>query len=123
MDAKIPRLGNPGLKALAQFVSEVMKEQNLSTYDVERRSRGQVSHGTVHNLIKLKVKKEVRADTIAGLALALGKKEDQLWELYRSVNDKAAGQFEQRVITLPVETWDTLELILDAIRKGRKLKP
>lgn len=67
---------------LADFVREKMDEQNLSTYDVERRSGGAITHGSVWNILNQRVK-DVKAGTLRALAKGLGVSEEEVFDAAR----------------------------------------
>lgn len=66
-------------KQLADCVSRRMNDLNLSTHDVARISNGQISNGSVWNIINLRVK-DVKDDTLAALAKGLSMTVDELQE-------------------------------------------
>lgn len=76
---------------LSEFVRDVMKTKNLSFRDVERKSNGTISYGTVA-AIKNKISSDVKNETLVALAKGLGVPEEQIFNVARGlppVNDDA----------------------------------
>lgn len=66
-------------QALADFVRGRMKELNdLSTYEVAKRSGGRISNGTVWNIANGRVR-SVKDDTLRALSRALQVSEEELF--------------------------------------------
>ena len=61
---------------LAEYVTRVTKEKNLSTFDVEKR--GGPTHGTVHNIMRGHTK-NVKRDTLIALARGLGRPVEEIF--------------------------------------------
>lgn len=69
---------------LADFVAEIMREKNLSSYDVARLSAGGISQSTVNKIINNDVRSH-GLDTLAALAKGLGIPEDQIFRVARGL--------------------------------------
>ena len=87
-----------GRAALAQLLSKRMAELNLSAPEVARRSSGAISHGTVWNIINSRVR-DVKEDTLKGLAKALELPEEEVFDAYRGKPQEELSSSAQRVIS------------------------
>lgn len=106
--------------ALAEYVRQKMNEQNLSTYDVERRSGGQITHGSVWNILNQRVK-DVKASTLRALAKGLGITEEQIFAIARGKSTDGNLQLnESRLIeafrTLPADKQDDVIAYVEMMR-------
>lgn len=113
-------------ETLSEFVSRVMDEKNLSSYDVERISKRAITHSYV-NRLKNGVAKNPSTDKLKGLAIGLGVIEDEVFSAARGqkATKKSAKDIETLQIIEGVEiqldrslklSAKGKEKILDAVR-------
>lgn len=70
---------------LADFIRAVMNEKNLSTYDVQKRSRNAITAATVTKILNREIKSS-GVDTLVGLAVGLGVGVEELLNIVRGVS-------------------------------------
>jgi transcriptional regulator with XRE-family HTH domain len=110
---------------LADFVAEVMRVKNLSSYDVARLSAGGVSQSTVNKIINRDIRSH-SLETLAGLAKGLGVSEDQLFRVARGLpadmpterHEILAEAFDAK--DLPDDVWNEIEGVVEFLVKQRK---
>ena len=77
------------METLAQYVSRIMQEKQLSTRDVEARSEGEIADAYV-----LKIKKGITTNPtvskLQALAVGLGVSEDEIFKVARGLPGKAS---------------------------------
>ena len=83
-------------EALATYVRQKMDEKNLSTYEVERRSGGDITHGSVWNILNQRVT-DVKARTLRALAKGLGVSEDELFAVARGKSLNGTEAFDSEI--------------------------
>jgi transcriptional regulator with XRE-family HTH domain len=62
---------------LSDYVREVIKQKRLNYREVARRSRGQISHSTIGDIINRRTR-NVKADTLVALARGLKVPQEEL---------------------------------------------
>ncbi|HEY0545273.1 MAG TPA: helix-turn-helix transcriptional regulator [Pyrinomonadaceae bacterium] len=117
---------------LAKYVRQKMDEQNLSTYDVERRSGGTVTHGTVWNILNQRVK-DVKSSTLSALAKGLGVSVDEVFNVYRGGSANGDNMLEEEIGVLfygwdeadeaaKAETLAAIRMIAETFQRRRNKK-
>jgi transcriptional regulator with XRE-family HTH domain len=86
-------------EALAAYVRQKMDEKNLSTYEVERRSGGDITHGSVWNILNQRVA-DVKAGTLRALAKGLGVSEDEIFAVARGKLLNGAEAFDSELAAM-----------------------
>lgn len=81
---------------LSDFVAHVMREKDLSTYAVERRSHGAISQSQVAR-IRLGDVRQPSADKLKALAKGLGVTESELFSVVRGVANEPAEITDERL--------------------------
>lgn len=113
---------------LADFIREKMKEQNLSSYDVARRSKGRITAGTVLKILNQDVRSS-SIETIQALAVGLNVPEEDLLRIARGLPIDKDDTIYQRLAEhfnahdLDVTVWQfllaNLNDMITAFRHGR----
>lgn len=117
---------------LARFVRQKMDDLNLSTYDVERRSGGAITHGSVWNILNQRVK-DVKSGTLSALAKGLGISEEELFDVYRGKQPAGDGVLEEEIGVLfygwaeadeaaKAETLAAIRMIAESFQRRRNTK-
>jgi transcriptional regulator with XRE-family HTH domain len=88
-ESKAQRIGN--------YLSKVMSDKGLSTYDVERKSGNEINQSYV-NKIKNGLIENPSPDKIAALAKGLGIPEEELFNIVRGVSAEPSS-FEKALTT------------------------
>jgi transcriptional regulator with XRE-family HTH domain len=81
-------------KSLSEYVDRVLKDKNLSTYDVERLSGKAISQSTVNRIANGEVQ-QPGPDTLKALAKGLDVPESELFAIVRGVTDTPKGRFAE----------------------------
>ncbi|MET0625724.1 MAG: hypothetical protein ABW250_22505 [Pyrinomonadaceae bacterium] len=76
-----------------------MDEKNLSTYEVERRSGGDITHGSVWNILNQRVA-DVKAGTLRALAKGLGVSEDEVYAVARGKSLNGTEAFDSEISSM-----------------------
>lgn len=109
---------------LAEFVRIRMRELRLSYADVANRSKGEITHGTVWNIVNNRVK-EIKQSTLRALAVGLGVPEEELFSRARIVSPKDEAGFQESIYyslyektrSAPPDTQDFINRILRMVSR------
>ena len=113
---------------LADFVSRVMAEKHLSTYEVARRSGGEISQSTVNKILNRDIRSH-SVETLSALAKGLGVPEEAMFRVARGLTPESpterfeiyAERFDAGDLTS--SDWQILENYFEQqIRQWQSLK-
>lgn len=113
---------------LAEFVADVMREKNLSSYDVARNSDGEISQSTVNKIVNRDIRSH-SIETLRSLAKGLGVSEESLFRVARGLPPELptiryeiyAEAFSAEGLT--DDEWRVLEAYFEGqVRQWQKLK-
>src|ERR1700742_4482234 len=83
-----------------EFVKQKMDEMNLNSYDIDRKSGGQIRHAAVWNIINRRVK-EVKDETVNVLARALNVSPEEMHRRARGSASSPDNEDELRALDYP----------------------
>jgi transcriptional regulator with XRE-family HTH domain len=88
-----------GREALADLVRARMDELHLKAPEVARRSGGLVSHGTVWNILNLRVT-DIKEESLRGLARGLGLPPETVFDCYYGAAEVGDAEQKRRELLL-----------------------
>lgn len=105
---------------LAEFVRQRMDEQNLSVYDVARRSGGLITHSTVWSIVN-GATKDPKLSTLIGLAKGIGVELDELIRVIEGRSQSLAARAElealfYQLLELDEEHWRELNAVMNFLK-------
>lgn len=89
-------------ETLAEYVTRVMRDRRLSSYDVERAARGRIKQPTIYRIAAGEIL-EPRTASLQSLALGLGVVEEELFTIARGKPLKGDTLAHERLAAIDVK--------------------